>query len=205
MERLLQDVKYALESLLDLVWKERTEMDNLIKKKNNLVKKLAHDNELLDFLSHNPDLDDEGIGTMIYWSEIKTDIPTFNELEKKILDLKEEIRNKQYSIDTLSSSILQIAKQGIIRKYGNLESCKNGRKLKDLLIKEIIWYGRNQGMHFEEGDLNSTTKGFFEKLIIKYPNLFKAYLQKNMSFKILGILDWNTYNNLEKDMLSFST
>lgn len=104
-------VRYALQNLIVIVWKERNELTLLNKEKNRIIQELKENKKLIEFLTQNPDLDDEGIGSFTYWLTSHSTVPDFNEKEKSILKLKDEIKNKQYSIDLLSSSILQIAKQ----------------------------------------------------------------------------------------------
>ena len=203
MDDYLNDVRYALHCLITLVWKERKELQLLITKKKEYFKKLEDNKRVIEFLSQNPDLDDEGIVNFSYW-ESKDIIPELNANEKIIIKLKEEIKNKQYSIDLLASSILQIVKQGISRVFSNLEFCSDGRAINTISLKEIIWHGRNQGLHFELGpNFHPATIKFFTKLKSQFPERFDEFQTKNMSFKILEILGWKTFNDIKLDMLSF--
>ena len=203
MKNYLKDVQYAIQNLIVVVWKEKIELDKLIINKKNLISNLNTNNKVLGFLTQNPDLDDEGIVNLAYWTTSHSVLPDLEQNEKLIINLKEEIKNKQYSIDLLSSTILQIAKQGLIRVYNNFESCPNGRIIKTLSLKDIIWHGRNQGIHFEQGQLHSQTETFFNSLLIQFPEKFVDFQNKNMSFNLLEILEWRTFDSFKKDMFSF--
>jgi len=205
MEEYLYDVRYALTSLIVLVWRERNELDKLVIKRDRLISQLDENSRVHEFLSSNPDLDDEGIGTMVYWQSRHSFTPEINEIENSILDTKEQIRNKEYSINLLSTSILQIARQGIVRVFENIDSCSNGRTLRSITLKEIIWYGRNQGTHVEENNLHQQTINFFQSLNTQFPGTFDEFESKNMSFKILEVLNWKTYENLKNDLMQFES
>jgi len=205
MEDYLKDVRYALTSLIALVWLEKNELDELIRRKDRLESKLDEHSKVFELLSSNPDLDDEGIGTMLYWSIRHDIIPELNEIERSILNITEQIINKEYSINQLSNSILQITKQAIVRIFNNLDSCPDGRTINTFSIKELIWHGRNQATHIEETDLHQPTIDFFQRLMVQYPNTFDEFKSKSMPFNILEVLDWRTYENIKNDLMLFES
>ena len=101
-------------------------------------------------------------------------------------------------------SLLQIAKQGISTIHGNLDNCPEGRKIGPETLKNIIWQGRNQSLHCEEGNPHKKVKNCFLNLKNEFGKDFDLSLNptSNKAKKIVDVLGWEDYDQYEKDMIS---
>lgn len=71
----------------------------------------------------------------------------------QVNNLSAELKAREHATQVLGGAILQIGKQAISVAHGNLPACPDGRMIGSQGIKHIIWQGRNQAIHFEEGNL----------------------------------------------------
>ncbi|HRP68663.1 MAG TPA: hypothetical protein PLY93_03960 [Turneriella sp.] len=125
-------------------------------------------------------------------------------LSNQVKELELTILAKQVSINSLAMALLQTAKQGISIVHQNLQNCPNGRLVKKSeYLKNIIWQGRNQAMHYEEGNYNQDVIQCFNNLSLVDPTLdLQRYGNKSKAKEIIDLLDWRTYEAYEQDMNS---
>lgn len=127
------------------------------------------------------------------------------ELEREIMDISETIDAKSASIAALSGAILQIAKQCISLKYGKPQNAPVGEDINGALIKEIIWEGRNQSIHYENpNEISDNVVSLFAKLdSIRGDGVtWDARSKTNFAFEIVQFLGWRTYSDFEKHLKS---
>lgn len=103
------------------------------------------------------------------------------------------------SLNIIAGSVLQISKQGISSVYGSLMNCPSGRILGGETLKNIVWQGRNQAMHFEESNYNQKVIDCFANLKLDYGSRFSLG-NKNLAYEVVRLLGWTSYNNYENDM-----
>ncbi|WP_411954767.1 hypothetical protein ACKXGF_02810 [Alkalibacillus sp. S2W] len=128
-------------------------------------------------------------------------------------------------IQVISQAILQIAKQGLSFVYDtnikNIEKKltspprtildKNGDSIKkfdkgnlgtkDINIIDVIWQGRNQSIHYEEGKMFQNVTDLFEPLMNSYDKLTGYDNYQNKAYEIVSIvLEWDSYESYRKDM-----
>lgn len=108
---------------------------------------------------------------------------------------KLSIAAKKDSVKALAGALLQIAKQGISTVHGGLDNCPDGRKIRNEPIKNIIWQGRNQSLHYEEGNPHLRVRECFERVGIELK-------QDNLAKEVIGLLNWKTYEQYEDDLAS---
>ena len=84
-------------------------------------------------------------------------------------------------------------------KLESLTKCPDGRIIGQESLKNIIWQGRNQAMHFEEGKYRKVVVKCFTKLEINFGNRFELS-DKNLAYDVLMLLGWESYTAYEKDM-----
>ena len=123
-------------------------------------------------------------------------------IEKERLEL--ELVNKAESLNSLAMSLLQIAKQGISIEYNGLTLCPEGRLLKSESLKNVIWQGRNQSIHYEENNPHNQVKNCFTNLMTDFGNKFDIFSSNpsNKAKEIVELLEWNNYENYLNDMKS---
>lgn len=128
-------------------------------------------------------------------------------LENEINDTIEPINNKEISYLALGRSILQIAKQGISKTHGNPQNYPYGRIITTQSLKNIVWQGRNQAIHHEEGNYNNNVKDCFTDLKNNFGVDFDLSVNstKNLSTKVIDrVLKWHSYIDYYNDMISLS-
>jgi hypothetical protein len=197
MNQYIFDTKFAAEELIILI---RFEENELVKLEELYIeRKKRHDILYDDFRRKEFDPDD-------HFNEFQM-MNAFNkqaEYQLKILQpildemkiLKDSMDNKKYSIIALSGSLLQIAKQGISYVHHGLAKCNDGRQIRNDVLKNVIWQGRNQSMHFEEGN-------YKKPLIECFNNLgYSTVPLRNLGKEVIDMLGWTSYQNYENDMNS---
>jgi|GEM_PF-1210302 len=121
-------------------------------------------------------------------------------------------------IGVAAGAILQIAKQALSMGYEDpLNRAPAGRSVSCSCVRDLIWHGRNQAMHYEdtrlEPDLNSDGKVIdrryrsswvetFRKLHEKNPDRFQmTHPFRSLAKDVLDALGWtDDYSKLENDM-----
>jgi hypothetical protein len=124
---------------------------------------------------------------------------------------------KNGPLQSVSQALLHIAKQGISLVYGKRKSdCENafrnaGKALPqkyNVGLLDIIWEGRNQSIHYEDGHFMPPVETVFNALLSNHDSKCQAlrgYNQgQNKAYEIIKILDWTDYSNFHHDMLSLS-
>ena len=125
--------------------------------------------------------------------------------KKEELDsILKSILTKKDSMNSLSMSLLQIAKQGISTAHGNPSNCPPGKDIGSETLKNVIWQGRNQSIHCEEGNPNQKVKECFLNLTSDFGSEFDLIVDytANKARSIIDLLGWDIYDNYEKDMIS---
>lgn len=196
MNDYLVQTKFAASNLIDLISSE----ENTLKVFESSFTSLKAHHKFLydDFIRKDFDPDDhfnEHQMMYAFAKQAKFHQEHIEPTQIKINELIFSMSAKEESIKTLSGALLQIAKQGISVIHGNLDNCIDGRIIKNEPIKNIIWQGRNQSLHYEEGT-------FRPPIVRCFGNLGIELKAENLAKEIIDILDWNTYENYEKDLIS---
>jgi hypothetical protein len=103
------------------------------------------------------------------------------QFSKEIAEIRSLVFQLSPTYNALAAALLQIAKQGISSKHGGLSKCPNGRLIGQTeFLKNVIWQGRNQTMHYEEGQYRRDVNECFTNLVNDF--------------------GWDNYVDYEKDM-----
>ena len=163
MNQYISDTKFAAEKLIDLIREEEELLSEM--REEYLRRKQSHEHLLTDF--NTKDLQ-EDFNEHEVMHAFGRQARYYQEKVKPILDevhtLEDSMKNKEFSICALSGALLQIAKQGISYVHGGLDACQDGRMIRGDVLKNVIWYGRNQSLHFEEGNYRKPLIACFRKL-----------------------------------------
>ena len=198
----LEDVKLAATNQIELIWKELNAIDNLQTELNALVQQTKDGYQRAQAFADSEDPDDIMLGTGIYWETyFGTDKEAFH-ANDELLKLKDSYDNHRFSIAAISASLLQMAKQGISIVHGGLNDCPDGRNVGSQKLKTIIWQGRNQAIHFEEGNFRQPVIDCFNILNADFDNKFGDYTTRSMGFEVIDILSWRTFELFAKDLMS---
>ncbi|NHN25035.1 hypothetical protein FIA58_005025 [Flavobacterium jejuense] len=203
MNQYISDTEFATKALIEIIYREEIQQNELFLKYRSLEK--IFEDLFLKFTIGN-EKDD------IYGSQMKQKLlkvaefsrdNNLNDKKNELTNIENSIIAKKQSINSLSMSLLQIAKQGISASYGNLNDCPSGRTLGTETLKNIIWQARNQSLHCEEGSPHNAVKNCFQNLQNDFGekfNLSNDY-KDNKAKNIIDLLCWNKYENYKRDLI----
>lgn len=202
MNQYLIDTKFAAESLIVAIYDEEMRLEEMNAKLSYLKQK--HDFLYADFSSSdmNEDFNEFQVqDKFVKMAKVKQEGDI---LENEIKILNTSISNKKISIDSLSMSLLQIAKQGISTVRNTLSNCPSGRNIGSEILKNVIWQARNQAIHCEEGNPHPPVKQCFSNLTNDFGVNFDITINPthNKSKEVIDLLKWKEYKNYELDMIS---
>lgn len=204
MNSYLVDTKFAAENLITTIHSE----EKLFEEFSNRFSKLKQEFDLLfwDYTTSDMQEDFNELQVQHKFTQMAK-FAKENDLEGKKAELDslaKSILAKKDSMNSLSMSLLQIAKQGISTVHGNPANCPIGRSIGSENLKNVIWQGRNQAIHCEEGNPNQGVKACFANLNTDFGSEYDLSTDytENRARKIIDLLGWNLYDNYESDMIS---
>jgi hypothetical protein len=102
----------------------------------------------------------------------------------------------------MCGALLQIAKQGLSLVHGSLAAAPDGRFLQGISLKEIVWQGRNQAIHCEEGRFNPPVTALFNRLEIACGPEFslQTHTGQSRAKQVVKLLGWTNYQSYRCDM-----
>lgn len=196
MNQYIIDTKFAAEELIRLICLEEDKLKNL--KDRYSERKKHHDILYQDFYRKDLDRDEnftEADMMHSFYRQADYDQKVLESIRRQMCEIEQSIDNKGESIKALSGGLLQIAKQGISSVYQDLSSCPDGRMIRNETLKNIIWQGRNQSLHYEEGRFRPSVINCFNNLG------FNSFGRDNYAKDIIDILGWSTYESYESDII----
>jgi hypothetical protein len=207
MHQYLIDTEYAASNIINLIMHDERKLEQTNKEYRQLQKDLKFYQQQLSAADMSDDLSPMQLQyEYVRYRERTEGLRKQEEiLISKIKELKNLIYAKSFAISSLSSALLQISKQGISIVYKRLECCPDGRVIGKEVLKNIIWQGRNQSMHYEEDNFNPAVKTCFQNLEDFFDDEFSLTLHssENLAQKIvINVLDWNDYQVYKYDMIS---
>jgi hypothetical protein len=201
MLQYIEDTKHAVDTLYAGIVFEDEQLGQLQRKLAGINGEISGKLSNLEFLRVNPDFDDEGIGTAIYW-ELYDNEPKVIRLEQEIEALKLSIEDRKFSLSVLAGGLFQIVKQGASRSHVEWAAVPNGRMLGSLPLKTIVLQARNQAMHWEGGNFHSPVNNCFQTLIVEHGARFATYSTESMAAEVVRLLGWNKRAVFEADLKS---
>lgn len=196
MNQYLSDTQFASQKLIEAIYGEEKHLSQLKKEFDNLKEHISH--------LENTDLHEDfnEIQVQHNFAQKHKLMPDLSQKENKLRDIELSLSNIKDSLDALSMCLLQIAKQGISTVYGGFSNCPDGRNIGNETLKNIIWQGRNQAIHHEEGNPHPKVKECFANLHIAFGNDYDIETNNNANKAkiIVDLLEWKTYEAYEKDM-----
>lgn len=196
MNQYLLDTEFAVKSLFELVThelKQITALEAEMKMQRNRANSIMSE----AYYVTDQDVDDlETPGMYATRHGYAKHISAAQALQSEISKLEASYHAKESSIRALYGSILQIAKQGISTVHGKntptvITEPKSGEP-----IHNIIWQGRNQSMHYEEGKHLKPVISCFMNLQQAFGSDFDLSIGDNKAKSIvLDVLGWKTYSD----------
>lgn len=118
-------------------------------------------------------------------------------------------------IGVAAGAMLQISKQALSIAYGKQANAPEGARVSSSCVRDLIWDGRNQSMHYEDTHLepirNESNKVVvkrsswvesFRMLNVQNPGCFEmAQPFRSLALDVLDVLGWTyDYSKFESDM-----
>lgn len=119
-------------------------------------------------------------------------------------NMAQQIMAHAFSIDSLASALLQQAKQGISLAHGRPRPFPAARSIGTQSVAGIVWQGRNQSIHWEEGRFDKPVHDCFLALAREINPKFGDYQKRSMAFDVIQLLDWKDFKSFNQDMLTFA-
>lgn len=185
-----------------LVWSEHERYETLEAKLAALGAEIQDTDERIAWLQANPDLDDDFLSTAMHWESYFGPEKEAFHADAEKLSLEALIAARKFSTDAQSGNILQYAKQGISLAHRGISACPEGRHIGTLTLKDVIWQGRNQAIHWDEGKFTRPVHVVFEGLAEEIDAEFGAFTSRSMAFEVVSLLGWRGFPDFEGDLLS---
>lgn len=200
----LAEVEHAVSVVMTEIYREHEAVQRLQGELSALEAATDDGYRRADFFAMNPDLDDDGIGTAIHWDTyFGVDKERFHK-KSDLQAMLEKISAHEFSRSALCGNLLQYGKQGLSAQFGKHRTgCPEGRQIAGIAIHEVIWQGRNQALHWEDGTFSGAVSACFEQLIANCGKEFAEYKQRSLAYEIVQLLGWKTPDDFMRDMKLF--
>lgn len=198
----LSEIEHAVTSLIDTIWSEQLKLHELAEKLGEL-QPLVEGNyrRALGIQNFAEDPDDVMMGVGMYWDNYFGEDKQLYHIDMRRQELENEVASHAFSVASLSSALLQDAKQGISLAHGGTANCPNGRSIGTQSLKGIIWEARNQSLHWEEANFRQGVNNCFNTLASEVDQKYSEYLNRNMAFDVVELLGWKSFCDFRRDML----
>lgn len=201
----LPEVEHAVNTVLSELHTEHEHLARLKIELSALTAATDDGYRRADFLRMNPDLDDDGLGTAIHWDTYFGPDKDRHHKANDVGAAETRVTARSFSVAALSGNLLQYAKQGISLQYGKgRDGCPIGREIGGLPLHEIIWQGRNQALHWEDGAFHAKTTALFEHLAANVAPAFADYKTRSVAYDVITLLGWRTTDDFMRDMRSLA-
>jgi hypothetical protein len=120
----------------------------------------------------------------------------------KVEATEQALRAFNYSANILAGSILQIAQQGMSFVHSKIQTYPHlGRKVAGVDMRDLVWQGRNQAMHYETTAKRADWRDVFGILDKAKPGRFSLEPPYESRAKdIFELLGWQSHAVYEADM-----
>ncbi len=200
MHQYIIDTEFAVQNLLRLATQEETTLNGLIRELSDVEAKLRVSKWDFESSDLNDDFPDAYV--MSAFGRMARAAQEADELRVRLAAVQASIGTHQQAIQAIAGSILQVARQGISVVHGGLTAAPDGRSIGSALLKDIIWQGRNQAMHYEEGRFSKQVTDLFAILEREQGGQFSLTAHPNQSRakQVIHLLGWSDYEAYVKDM-----
>ena len=200
MHQYLQDTEFAIKNLLQLTANEENQLRSISEKLKSKEQELGVHQWDFQTSDLNDDFSDAYV--MAAFARAYRATQEVERIKGDVAVLQASVGTHQHSVQALAGAILQIAKQGISLVYGDLSTSPPGRSVGSLTVRDIIWHGRNQSMHYEEGSYKKPLICLFSTLESEQGSQFSLanFPKQNRAKQILDLLGWKNYEAYRQDM-----
>ena len=150
------------------------------------------------------DDDDFMMGVGEYWNTyFGSDKERFYK-DKELQDVVAKFTAHEFSVQSLSADLLQFAKQGMSIVHSGLKTSPPGRSIGTQALRDVIWQGRNQALHWEAHNFTPAVVNCFQRLAQDVDPKFSYYNSRSMAFDVVELLGWGDFAHFRTDMLLLS-
>ncbi len=197
----LQEMRFAVEQVLEGLWKERAALDALQAELAELTRVVQQNYARAQTIADDAlDADDVMLATGMHWDTYFGEDKERHGKDLERQQLEARLATRQFSMSALAGTALQYAKQGISVVHGGLASCPAGRSIGSVALKDVIWQGRNQASHWEEGRPHPPVVKCFEALRSEQDAAFGDYRVRSLADEVIALLAWRDWAAFEADM-----
>jgi len=201
MQQYITDIEYAATNTIETIWQELKAINKMDKELVSLIRVAEDRYRRAARLQESEDMDDYLTGVGLIWDAYFTEDKEAYHKDTELEDKRQTYLTHEFAIGSLSGSLLQMAKQGISITHGSLQNCPDGRLIGTQPLKKVIWQGRNQAIHFEEGNFTQAVTNCFNQLTQEIDPKFNQFTTRNMAFDIVELLNWKSFDDFKNDLL----
>jgi hypothetical protein len=212
MQDYLTEIEYAVTSLLPIIWDERDRLRQLEvdvaaleQEIRDAPRRAAAIAQIEDECLPPGPWQDDGVATAIVW-EAHFEFSDQRAIKSSDAGaLAEQVKVHLFSVGSVAGNLLQHAKQGISLVHGSLATCPSGRMVSaSQSLKDVILQGRNQALHWEEGNFKPAVVQCFTALANERDPKFAAYTMRNLALDVVDLLGWTDFAAFKADMMLLS-
>lgn len=204
MAQFLDEIQFAVESALPTVWRDHDEAHALLTQVRGLERQVAAGYQrAASFYDNADDPEDVAMSAGIHWETYFGVDKDRHEEQANLDTLRARFDARRFSLAATAGTILQFAKQGISMVHGGPATCPPGRTTGSTeSLKNVIWQGRNQAIHWEEGKLTGAVTTCFSHLATDYGKSFDDVYAASLAWAVLHLIGWHTWDEFATDMIS---
>jgi hypothetical protein len=201
IEDYLAEIRHAVEGLIPLIWEEADTARELREEVERLKRAAREGYRRAEALGLDAqDSEDVAWAAGAQWETYFGADKERHQAAQTLESVEQRTAAHAFSVAALAGALLQHGKQGISIVHGGLAGAPNGRMIGSQPLKEVIWQGRNQGLHWEEQSFHSPVEGCFHVLAADIDPKFADYTTRNMAFDIVELLGWRDFNSFAADL-----
>lgn len=199
----LTEVEYAAQGLIPIIWEERRRLQKVEAAVAGLTRRVEHAYQQAHFVAANAeDPDDVAMAAGMKFETYFGDDKELHYKDKERESLATQVEAHRFSAYLLAGSLLDYAKHGISQAHAGIFACPIGRQVTpSLSLKDVIWQGRNQSTHWEEGNPHPPVVSCFNILAAEADPKFASYTSQNLSLDVIDLLGWTDFERFRLDML----
>lgn len=203
MPEYLQETEFAASNLIPIIWGERHRLREREAEVAALTERVRETYERARSIGADAeDADDVGLATAMHWDNYFGDDKERYHKDKQRVSLADQVAAHQFSAGSLAAALLQLAKQGLSLVHGGSAGWPAGRQVTaSLALKDVIWQGRNQADHWEEGDPHLPVVQCFDALALEADARFADYRVRNLALDVVELLGWTDFDAFRADMM----
>lgn len=197
----ITEIEYSAAGIIPMIWHEHADLVKIREELASLTRVVEQRYMQAESVAMNAEgPDDVAMAAGMHWENYFGDDKTCHHKAVDSSELQFRIDARAFSVASLCGSLLQIAKQGISVAHGGLGQCPNGRDVRGHHLKQVIWQGRNQSIHWEAGNPHPPVRQLFDSLTANVDSKFGDYPGRNCAFDIVDLLNWQTIDDFKNDM-----